>query len=175
MFQLVLSEKLKRHLMLAGGRGGEEAEHQQQLVVHDAAIKRMASMPGYSKDARADNVKVFHGREVRKVADAAGGMGFVLQLSHAAEEDEEGWTPQERAGYDGWGHDSRRVWRDGKRLEKEGFKSFREKFGAAAYTLHHRFFLHLDGRNRLWLAAEDGCEGFPSNRSSIMGPNGPGT
>ena len=29
---------------------------------------------GYTKDASADNKLVFHGREVRKVPDAAGGM-----------------------------------------------------------------------------------------------------
>jgi hypothetical protein len=27
------------------------------------------------------------------------------------------------------------------------------------FTLHHRFYFHTDGRGRLWLAAEDGCEG----------------
>lgn len=62
------------------------------------------------------------------------------------------------AGYDGWGHDGGRVWRKGQHLEAEGFRSFRSKFGAAAYTLHHRFYLHLDSQNRLWLAAEDGCD-----------------
>ena len=121
-----------------------------------------------------DNVQVFHGREVRRVPSAAGGMEFVLQVSHADEDDPEGWTQQERAAYDGWGHDSARVWRDGERLEKEDFGAFRNKFGAKAFTLHHRFYLHLD-RNRLWLSAEDGCEGFPSEHSSIMGPRGVGT
>ncbi len=64
----------------------------------------MALMPGYVQTGDADNVRVFHGREVRKVPTAAGGHGFVLQLSHAGE-DPQGWTPQERAEYDGWGHD----------------------------------------------------------------------
>ena len=96
-------------------------------------------------------------------------------LSHADEDDAEGWTPQERAGYDGWKHDGGRVWRDGARLEREGFSGFRGKFGVDAFTLSHRFYWHLDGRERLWLSAEDGCEGFPSRRSSIMGPRGPGT
>ena len=91
----------------------------------------------------------------------------MLHLSDASDDDQEGWTQQERAGYDGWGHDGGRTWRQGPRLEAEGFAGFRAKFGAAAYTLHHRFFLHLDGLDRLWLAAEDGCEGFPSNVSSI--------
>jgi hypothetical protein len=76
----------------------------EQPVVHEAAIRRMAQMPGYTQTGDADNMRVFHGREVRKVPTAAGGHGFVLQLSHAGE-DPQGWTPQERAEYDGWGHD----------------------------------------------------------------------
>ena len=51
--------------------------------------------PGYSQDAHADNVKVFHGREIRQVPNAAGGMGFVLQLSMAAG-DPEGWTAEDQ-------------------------------------------------------------------------------
>jgi hypothetical protein len=104
-------------------------------------------------------VAVFHGREVRQIPWAAGKMGFAIHLSHAADDDPEGWTAQERAGYDGWGHDSGRVWRTGEMLENEGFSTFRAKFGEQAYALHHRFYLHLDGRNQLWLSAEDGCEG----------------
>ncbi len=42
--------------------------------------------------------------ELWQVPDAAGGMGFVLQLSHAGD-DPEGWSAQERSTYDGWGHD----------------------------------------------------------------------
>eukprot|EP00316_Scyphosphaera_apsteinii_P012813 CAMPEP_0119340886 /NCGR_PEP_ID=MMETSP1333-20130426/101212_1 /TAXON_ID=418940 /ORGANISM="Scyphosphaera apsteinii, Strain RCC1455" /LENGTH=224 /DNA_ID=CAMNT_0007352741 /DNA_START=122 /DNA_END=796 /DNA_ORIENTATION=- len=172
MFQLVLSDMLRDHFTNVAKDG--QAQQHQQLVVFDAAINRMAKMPGYSKDAHADNTQIFHGREVRKVPDAAGGMGFTIHLSHS-DEDPEGWTLQERAAYDGWGHDSGRMWRNGEQLEKEGFQAFRNKFGAQAFTLHHRFFLHLDQQNRLWLSAEDGCEGFPSKHSSIMGPRGPGT
>ncbi len=98
---------------------------------------------------------------MRKVKNAAGGMGFVLHLSFAGAsgEDMEGWTPQEIGEYDGWGHDSSRHWRKGEELELEGFKTFRSKFGESAFTLHHRFYLHLDRQNQLWLSAEDGCEG----------------
>jgi hypothetical protein len=56
---------------------------------------RMFMTPGYSQDAHADNVKVFHGREIRQVPNAAGGMGFVLQLS-MAEGDPEGWTAEDQ-------------------------------------------------------------------------------
>ena len=128
-FQLVLTDKLRSALAQADEHG--------QPTVQAAAVDRMAKMVGYTKSAEADNVATFHGREVRNVQDAAGGMGFVLQLCHT-EEDPEGWTQQEVGGYDGWGHDSQRTWRNGERLEGEGCKDFRRKFGTAAYTLHHR-------------------------------------
>jgi len=137
-------------------------------TVQGSRANKMQKMAKYTRSADADNVMVFHGREVREVPHAAGGMSFVLQLSHSDSSDKEGWTMQERAGYDGWGHDSRRTWRTGERLEQEGFLGFSSQFGGAAYTLHHRFYLHLDDRNRLWLAAEDGCEGFPAKESSMM-------
>ena len=152
MFQLVLSDKLRSHLASVAKAG-------EQVTVHDKSINRMAKMPGYGRDAAADNLKVFHGREVRSVPDAAGGMGFALHLSLANGDDQEGWTPQELERYDGWGHDSGREWRKGEQYEREGFSTFRSKFGAKAFGLHHRFYWHLDGQNRLWLSAEDGCEG----------------
>jgi hypothetical protein len=157
LFQLVLSEKLRAHLAQVAKAGDGD----KQPAVFDAAANRMAKMPNYRKVADADNVTVFHGREVRQVANAAGGMGFVLQLCFAGE-DPEGWTKEELSGYDGWGHDSRRTWRKGERLEAEGFRTFRSRFGPSAYTLHHRFYLHFDRRNQLWLSAEDGCEGEPA-------------
>lgn len=160
MFQLVLSEKLRSHLADVAKEVGDG----KQPVVFDATTDRMAKISGYRQDATADNVRLFHGREVRSVPTAAGGMGFVLQLSFAGApgEDPEGWTSQEVGGYDGWGHDSRRTWRDGERLEREGFAEFRKRFGASAFALHHRFYLHLGRDNRLWLSAEDGCEGHPA-------------
>ena len=85
-------------------------------------------------------------------------MGFVLQLVHS-DKDPEGWTPQEVATYDGWGHDAGRVWRTSDRLESEGYNRFKESFGSEAFTLNHRFYFHVDNRDHLWLAAEDGCEG----------------
>merc|ERR1719322_1465285 len=86
-------------------------------------------------------------------------MGFALQLSHS-ENDSEGWTEGEVKGYDGWGHDSQRDWRKGDRLRKEGFETFQSKYGTEAYALHHRFYLHFDKKNRLWLSAEDGTEAY---------------
>lgn len=155
MFQLVLSEKLREYLMEVAEGGGE------QPVVFDASNTRMARLPGYTKDASADSIHIFHGREIRQVPHATGGMGFVLQLSFP-EGDPEGWTQQEVEGYDGWGHDSGRTWRKGDRLEKEGFDTFRAQFGESAFALHHRCYLHLDRSDRLWLSAEDGCEGTPA-------------
>lgn len=150
----VLTDKLKAHLQDVTS----QRDAAKQPKVFDARVDRMAKMPGYSKSGSADEVAVFHGREVRKVVDAVGGMGFVLQLSHSAE-DPEGWTAPERDGYDGWGHDSQRVWRDGTRLEGEGVAGFRQRFGPKAFTLNHRFYWHRDRNNGLWLSAEDGCEG----------------
>ena len=127
----------------------------------------MQSLTGYSQTSNVDNTRYFHGREIRKVAGAAGGRGFVLQLSlstalegEESEKDPEGWTPEEVATYDGWGHDSGRKWRKVTDWEQEGVVGFREKYGAAAYGLNHRFYFHLDEHNRFWLSAEDGCEGF---------------
>merc|ERR1712166_366035 len=157
MFQLVLTDKLRTQLA---------SIEQDELVVQDAATDKMQKMENYTESAEVDNIRLFHGREVRKVPNAAGGMHFVLQLCSSLE-DPEGWTSQERDGYDGWGHDASRTWRDGKRLEGEGIEGFRDKFGPEAFTLNHRFYWHLDRTDQLWLAAEDGCEGrlFSTSRS----------
>ncbi len=155
MFQLVLSEKLHVRLSAVAGAG---AADQQQPIVFDAQATRMQSIPHYRQCADADNVRVFHGREVRQVQGASGGMGFAIHLSDT-DGDPEGWAPQELADYNGWGHDSGRPWRDLKRWESDGVRNLKAKFGEAAFGLHHRFFLHLDGANRFWLSAEDGCEG----------------
>jgi hypothetical protein len=88
---------------------------------------------------------------------------MVLQLSLANANDPEGWTKGEFEGYDGWGHDSGRDWRTGDRLEQEGFKGFRDRYGPKSFALNHRFYLHYDMLNRLWLSAEDGCEGTPAS------------
>lgn len=156
MFQLVLSDKLRAELAEVAKQGGESTA---QPMVFDANTMRMANMPKYSRSAHADNVALFHGREVRQVPDAAGGMNFVLHLSSSVGDDPEGWTKEELSEYNGWAHDSSRRWRKGELLESEGFSGFRSKFGPEAYTLHHRFYWHLDGMNRFWLSAEDGCEG----------------
>jgi len=157
-FQLSLTSKLKEHLVQVAQNGNQS---EQQPVIFDAAANRLAKIPGYTKSADADNRSIFYGREVRQVPTARGGMGCVLQLCMANEGDPEGWTKQEIGDYNGWAHDSRRPWRKGGQLEREGFESFKSKFGGTAYTLHHRFYLHLDRRNVMWLSAEDGCEGEP--------------
>ena len=159
MFQLVLSEKLKTHL-----EGIASSNDSQQPTVFDASKPRMENIPEYKLNADADNLTVFHGREIRQVPHAKGGMNFVLQLSHNSE-DPEGWTAAEVEGYDGWAHDSGRVWRKGDRLESEGFKDFRSRFGPKSFALHHRFYLHYDRGDAMWLSAEDGCEGTPAPSS----------
>merc|ERR1719491_499125 len=165
MFQLVLSDRLRNYL----GEVAEASPKQnlQQLEVFGASQSRMFQIPDYEKSANVDNVKTFHGREIRKVTDAAGGMGMVLQLSMAdlngdGEKDPEGWTVEEISDYDGWGHDVGRTWRTGETLDKEGFQTYRKQFGQDAFGLHHRFYLHFDSSNQMWLSAEDGCEGTPA-------------
>lgn len=163
MFQLALSDKLHSHLSAVSSRGASDA---QQPVLHDAGKRRMQQLAGYDKTGAADNARVFHGREVHS---AAGGMGMVLQLSLAGEEeDAEGWTKKELSGYDGWGHDSSRKWN----LAREA-DAFRAKWGAQAVTLQHRFYLHVDAQDNLWLSAEDGCEGYlaaaPPARPKVFG------
>merc|ERR1719323_1678233 len=162
MFQLSLSPKLREHLGLLSAAQNESSAAQQP-VIFDASMDRLAKTQGYAKNADADNVLIFHGREVRQVPNAAGGEGCVLHLSLANAADPEGWTRQEVGDYNGWAHDSQRPWRRGQQLEQEGFAGFTSKFGGDAFALHHRFYLHLDGRNQIWLPAEDGCEGEPAS------------
>ena len=158
MFQLILSDKLRDHL---GNVASQQENQKEQPVVFDKLL-RMNQIPGYEKSAKADNVRTFHGREVRNVKDAAGGMGFAIHLSMANSDDPEGWTSNEINDYDGWGHDINRTWRNGERLQQEGFSTYKQKFGNEAFGLHHKFYLHTDANNRIWLAAEDGCEGTPA-------------
>mmetsp|Transcript_21455 Transcript_21455/g.25890 ORF Transcript_21455/g.25890 Transcript_21455/m.25890 type:complete len:244 (+) Transcript_21455:90-821(+) len=154
-FQLVLTDKLRDYLVkVASGS-------KNQPVIFDDNTFRMSKIPSYSQNAFADNIQLFHGREIRQVPAAAGNMNMVLQLSLANGDDPEGWTNEEVGGYDGWGHDVGRQWRTGEMLEKEGFTDFRGQFGMDSYALHHRFYLHFDKSNQMWLSAEDGCEGTP--------------
>lgn len=161
MFQLVLTDKLRDDLVKVA------KTEDQQPVVFDKSMGRMANTPEYSRSPHADNMKAFHGREIRQVRDAAGGMGFVLQLS-SPEEDPDGWTQAEVSGYDGWKHDSGRQWRNARRHAYEGHDSFKTRFGGDAFSLHHRFYLHFDAANKLWLSAEDGCEGTPATAGGSL-------
>jgi len=183
MFQFVLSEKLRDHLegvatttsTTTSTTTGDEEEEQKQPFVFDSSNPRMHQIPNYQKTSNVDNIQMFHGREIRQVPDAAGGMNFVLQLSYSDNDnndnnnnecDPEGWTVEEKERYDGWGHDSGREWRQGDQLVQEGYTNFQNRFGSKAYSLHHRFYFHYDNQNRLWLSAEDGCEGFPDYNTS---------
>jgi len=165
MFQLVLSDRLRSHLVDVAAN--DEQKKAQQLEIFSASQSRMFQIPNYEKSAAVDNIKTFHGREIRKATNAAGGMGMVLQLSLSSGDDDEqkdpeGWTTEEIADYDGWGSDVGRTWRTGERLAKEGFRTYPEQFGVNAFGLHHRFYLHFDNGNKMWLSAEDGCEGTPA-------------
>ena len=118
MFQLSLSMTLRDHLAEVS-RASQAAK---QPTVFDARTERMHKIDGYTQDNVADNVRIFHGREVRQVPDAAGGtprvfvrtcapsqqkyavhfipsqnlvasgMGMALHLSLANSDDPEGWS-----------------------------------------------------------------------------------
>ena len=168
MFQLELTDALREYLKSTKA----------PLAVSDKL--RMHQLDGYERSGAADNVQYFHGRELRNVGTAAGGMGMVLQLSLAPPPpppsspqqkqqqqqqqriDPQGWSVEEMQTYDGWGSDRGRVWRQAADYQAEGFDGFAEKFGPKAFGLNHRFYLHTDRQGKLWLAAEDGCEGTPA-------------
>jgi len=160
MFALSLSPALRRHLSEVADAGESDAR---QPVVHPAEARRMAHLEHYARDASADDVRVFHGREVRDVP----GLGMLIHLSLADPKaaDPEGWSRGEREDYAGWLSDRQRRWRDGPSLAREGgFADFPVRFGPDAFCLHHRFYLHADARGGIWLAAEDGCEGVAQPR-----------
>ena len=160
LFQLSLTDALRKHLQEVSKQQADASMPRSPFVtIFDQTYRSMASLAGYEKSAFSDNLQIFHGREIRKVPSAAGGMGFVLQLCLAGHNDPQGWTPPEVEGYDGWGHDARRQWRSGHDLVSEGYETFQKEFGQNAFALHHRFILHYDKYKRLWLSAEDGCEG----------------
>jgi hypothetical protein len=170
MFELNLSPTLRAKLLRVSAKTSEErampgfsestSADSVAVRVFGAETTRMHAMPGYTRTASADSCAVFHGREVRTVVGAAGGMQLVLHLSDSAGDDAEGWSREEIEDYNGWGHDSGRPWRNTSRWQSEGVSGVEEKFGPAAYGLHHRFFLHLDRASHFWLSAEDGCEGY---------------
>ena len=150
LFQLVLSDKLRSDLAAKASKSN--------VTLHDASCTNMSRITSYRQTAEADEVGVFHGREVRKVVGAAGGMGFVLQLT-SSNDDPEGWSAAEIQEYNGWMHDSSRNWRKAGDHAQEGNELYGTKFGSSAFGLQHRFYWHLDREDGLWLSAEDGCEG----------------
>mmetsp|Transcript_18488 Transcript_18488/g.26028 ORF Transcript_18488/g.26028 Transcript_18488/m.26028 type:complete len:249 (-) Transcript_18488:366-1112(-) len=160
MFQLVLSENLRTYLESI-------QDNTNQPFIHDSSKQRMFQLQDYTQNGKADNVQIFHGRELRKVPNANGGRGFVLHLSLANGEDPEGWSKQEIDTYNGWEHDVNRTWRNADVYENEGFQDFKTKFGKDAFGLHHRFYLHYDSEDRMWLSAEDGCEGTPAKYNPL--------
>ena len=161
-FGLSFTRKLRERLekMASSDEGGEN------VIVQESNVGRMYMMDGYVQSAYADNVSLFHGREVRRVSTFGEKSGMMIQLSLANEDDNEGWTKQEIEEYSGWLSDQQRRWRDGDVLESEGVANFKDKYGPEAYTLHHRFYLHSDNVGGFWLSAEDGCEGVAQDMNS---------
>lgn len=163
MFQLLLSDRLYDHLKQVAATDDKLKEN--QPVIFDKEKSRMYQIPKYIQSSKVDNVRLFHGRELRNIPQAKGGFGFVLQLSYSDDicSDPEGWSKDEIQTYDGWNHDMGRKWRKASDYEAEGFLGFSSKFHPKAFGLNHRFYLHHDKNGRMWLSAEDGCEGTPSS------------
>jgi len=171
-FGLVLSDALRAHLGDVAAAG--EGDPRQPRVF--AGTPRMALMDGYERGAGADDVTVFHGREVRQVTRE--GLGetspMFIHLSLSGGGDPEGWSAEEVAEYSGWLSDRQRRWRDGAAYaaEKGGADWYRAKFGEGAYGLHHRFYLRTDEAGGFWLSAEDGCEGVAMEMGGRRGGAG---
>ncbi len=173
MFQLMLTEQLRDYLVKVAS--DDHTSSLSQPKIFDASNSRMFNIPNYAKNSEADNISIFHGRELRQIPHAKGGFGFVLQLSMSATDladnrDPEGWSTEEIETYDGWEHDVGRTWRKANDYVAEGFSDFKEKFGDKAFGLNHRFYLHFDKTNRMWLSAEDGCEGTPAQAPQSQNP-----
>ena len=184
MFQLVLTDKLKSHLQSVASSSDD-----QPIIYKEQLMNRI---PNYKKSSFADNISIFHGRELRGIPSANGGMNFCLQLSYADPNgaldesesppalgaagtwtgkslDPQGWSTQEINTYDGWRPDTYRKWRTAELYESEGYTTFTKDFNAdKGYGLNHRFYLHYDNSNRMWLSAEDGCEGTPDEGKSFI-------
>merc|ERR1711865_1232465 len=84
-------------------------------------------------------------------------MNFVLQLSYSDTDTDSGNENEIENECDP------EEWRKGEQLVKEGYTTFPTRFGSKAFALHHRFYLRYDTQNRVWLSAEDGCEGYPDS------------
>ena len=96
MFGVSLSPRLREHLEEVASAG--EADPRQP-VVYGKEVRRMSMRPeGHDLDARADNARLFHGREVRQAENAAGGGGMLIHLSFAGEpgDDAEGGRTRRR-------------------------------------------------------------------------------
>ena len=118
---------------------------------------------GHSLDATADNVRVFHGREVRSVPWPPGGGGWrstSASLASRAPDDPEGWTGERRwtstpggsqTGSAG-GETGRSSSRKGSRRSASDSDPRRSPCTTGAH-------LHVDDADEFWLSAEDGCEG----------------
>lgn len=70
LFQFVLSVKLRQNLIATSKMDTKDCTATQP-VIYDAGVNRMAKMPNYGKSASADDVTLFHGREIRKVRTQA--------------------------------------------------------------------------------------------------------
>lgn len=77
LFQFVLSVKLRQNLIATSKMDTKDCTVTQP-VIYDAGVNRMAKMPNYGKSASADDVTLFHGREIRKVRTQAAHTSILL-------------------------------------------------------------------------------------------------
>jgi len=162
VYQLHLSDALQDHLQqaVAGNVKAPQLLDMSHPLITKKGNKRIQDYAGgWSK---ADNVQLFHGREIVKVPLAKGGMQQVLQLCLAGD-DPMDWSPEECDSYDAGYTDRRyRKWKSAEDYYNEGVP-LAEIYGPDAYALHHRFYFHKDVNNCLILSAEqDGMKGVPT-------------
>lgn len=89
-FQLQLSSRLRSHLAAVAEEGALSTK--QPVVFNKEQFSQIENYNEFKASAKADNVQVFHGREVRNSPDANGGQGKILHMSFAGGDDPEGWT-----------------------------------------------------------------------------------
>ncbi|KAL3793576.1 hypothetical protein ACHAW5_002856 [Stephanodiscus triporus] len=151
-----------------------------QPIVRPASQSLMNRVPDYERSSHADNIYADPYGTRTTTTSTSAVDGVVVPSGKGADSawdgravDDQGWSNEEIATYDGWRSDRVRQWRNARTYAAEGFDRFSEVFGDKAYGLNHRFFLHYDDRGRMWLCAEDGCEGTPSEGGrGLMGKIG---
>ena len=82
MFQLVITDALKDHLLSASFQQNDADDTDTDTAKEDVMVyqqtPRMHLTPEYQRSSAADNVKYFHGREIRNVPFAGDGYDLTI-------------------------------------------------------------------------------------------------